>query len=168
MPSIMKNGQQFGGVPTEVITAWEPTGDPVQVTQPLMGNTDISNIGNGTVTGAISAMNTGVMHKIYSGAWIRSSTAATNIVLTDSLSVDKGTYLVIVNIPTASVNAVNGIRKNGSDIGRYFLSNRNSYVTVITVESDETLIDVVSGSSASCTYSGITTEGGIFAIKISD
>lgn len=31
MPSIMKNGQQFGGVPTEVITAWEPNGDKVIV-----------------------------------------------------------------------------------------------------------------------------------------
>lgn len=31
MSSIMKNGQQFGGVPTEVITAWEPNGDKVIV-----------------------------------------------------------------------------------------------------------------------------------------
>ena len=58
MPKIIKNGKEYSGVPIEVVTAWAPTADPVQVKEPLMGNVDISSLGNGTVTGAIDAVNT--------------------------------------------------------------------------------------------------------------
>ena len=60
MPKIIKNGKEYSGVPIEVVTAWAPTADPVQVKEPLMGNTDISSIGDGTVTGAIDELNTGL------------------------------------------------------------------------------------------------------------
>lgn len=56
MPKIIKNGKEYSGVPTEVVTAWAPTADPVQVKEPLMGNADISSIGDGTVTGAIASL----------------------------------------------------------------------------------------------------------------
>lgn len=56
MPKIVKNGKEYSGVPIECVTAWQPTGDPVQVAEPLMGNTDISDIGDGTITGAIRAV----------------------------------------------------------------------------------------------------------------
>ena len=56
MPKIIKNGKEYSGVPIEVVTAWAPTADPVQVKEPLMGNTDISDIGDGTVTGAIDTI----------------------------------------------------------------------------------------------------------------
>lgn len=64
MPKIVKNGKEYSGVPIEVVTAWAPTADPVQVKEPLMGNTDISTIGDGTVTGAIDALNTGLTNLI--------------------------------------------------------------------------------------------------------
>ena len=60
MPKIIKNGKEYSGVPIEVVTAWAPTADPVQVKEPLMGNTDISSIGDGTVTGAIDNVKTGL------------------------------------------------------------------------------------------------------------
>ena len=60
MPKIIKNGKEYSGVPIEVVTAWAPTADPVQVKEPLMGNTDISNIGDGTVTGAIDELKSGL------------------------------------------------------------------------------------------------------------
>ena len=56
MPKIIKNGTEYSGVPVEVVTAWAPTADPVQVKEPLMGNADISSIGDGTVTGAIASL----------------------------------------------------------------------------------------------------------------
>ena len=55
MPKIIKNGKDYAGVPIECVTAWTPTGDTAEVAEPLMGNTDISGIGDGTITGAISA-----------------------------------------------------------------------------------------------------------------
>ena len=64
MPKIIKNGKEYSGVPIEVVTAWAPTADPVQVKEPLMGNTDISDIGDGTVTGAIDTINDGLSSKI--------------------------------------------------------------------------------------------------------
>ena len=60
MPKIVKNGKEYSGVPLECVTAWQPTGDPVQVAEPLMGNTDISDIGDGTITGAISSLSAGL------------------------------------------------------------------------------------------------------------
>lgn len=62
MPKIIKNGKEYSGVPIEVVTAWAPTADPVQVKEPLMGNTDISTIGDGTVTGAIDTLNSGLIN----------------------------------------------------------------------------------------------------------
>lgn len=62
MPKIIKNGREYSGTPLEEVTAWPPTGDSVQIEQPLMGNTDISEIGDGTVTGAISELNNGLTY----------------------------------------------------------------------------------------------------------
>lgn len=61
MPKIVKNGKEYSGVPIECVTAWQPTGDPVQVAEPLMGNTNISDIGDGTITGAISSLSAGLI-----------------------------------------------------------------------------------------------------------
>ncbi len=54
MPKIIKNGREYSGTPLEEVTAWPPTGDSIQIEQPLMGSTDISEVGDGTVTGAIA------------------------------------------------------------------------------------------------------------------
>lgn len=71
MPKIIKNGREYSGTPLEEVTAWPPTGDSVQIEQPLMGNTDISEVGDGTVTGAIAqnveditALNNGLTYTI--------------------------------------------------------------------------------------------------------
>lgn len=64
MPKIIKNGREYSGTPLEEVTAWPPTGDSVQIEQPLMGNTDISGVGDGTVTGAISELNTGLTYQL--------------------------------------------------------------------------------------------------------
>lgn len=60
MPKIVKNGLEYSGTPLEEVTAWPPTGDSIQIEQPLMGSTDISEVGDGTVTGAISELNKGL------------------------------------------------------------------------------------------------------------
>lgn len=80
MPKIIKNGKEYSGVPIEVVTAWAPTADPVQVKEPLMGNTDISNIGDGTVTGAITNLNT----VINLGAVSIAGGASTDLMVTDA------------------------------------------------------------------------------------
>ncbi len=57
MSKIIKDGLIFGGTPKEVVTAWSPSENGVEVEIPIMGNIDISSIGNGTVTGAIDTLN---------------------------------------------------------------------------------------------------------------
>lgn len=63
MPKIMLNDTEYSGVPLECVTAWPPTSDPVQVALPTMGDSDISGVGDGTVTGAISGLNSELMYE---------------------------------------------------------------------------------------------------------
>jgi len=65
MPKIIKNGRDYSGVPIEVVTAWLPTEDSVQIKEPIIGNTDISDIGDGTITGAIDSLNEAIHTKEY-------------------------------------------------------------------------------------------------------
>ena len=61
MPKIMLNDREYAGVSMECVTAWPPTSDPVQAALPEMGNTDISDVADGTITGAISSLNSGTI-----------------------------------------------------------------------------------------------------------
>lgn len=58
MPAIYKNGKQYAGIPDEVVTAWEvdDTMDLEEIDQAPLGTTDISYIGDGSLTGAISEL----------------------------------------------------------------------------------------------------------------
>ena len=53
MGKIIKNNVVYGGVPDEVITAWE-TEEVQDLSEPVMGEADISGIGDGSITGAIA------------------------------------------------------------------------------------------------------------------
>ncbi len=90
MPKIIKNGKEYSGVPIEVVTAWAPTADPVQVKEPLMGNTDISDIGDGTVTGAIDELNTGL------SSLVKTATASGTTTASGALSAPVDTTLNII------------------------------------------------------------------------
>lgn len=53
MGKIIKNNVTYGGVPDEVITAWE-TEDVQDLSEIEYGDADISGIGDGSITGAIA------------------------------------------------------------------------------------------------------------------
>lgn len=53
MGKIIKNNVVYGGVPDEVITAWE-TEDVQDLPELEYGDADISGIGDGSITGAIA------------------------------------------------------------------------------------------------------------------
>ena len=97
MPKIIKNGLVYSGVPDEVVTAWE-TQDVQDIDEPTMGDTDISGIGDGSVTGAIGSLNGSLTQLKLSVQQIE------NI----SITVDGGAGLwKTVNAPTGAV-AVTG------------------------------------------------------------
>lgn len=83
MPKIVKNGLEYSGTPLEEVTAWPPTGDSVQIEQPLMGNTDISEVGDGTVTGAI-AQNTEDITELNNGLTPVNLSLTSNYTLTNT------------------------------------------------------------------------------------
>ena len=100
MPKIIINGNEYSGVPIEVVTAWAPTADPVQVKEPLMGNTDISDIGDGTVTGAIDTVNDGLIalaDKLDSVSKIRLVSTTESLVVRFYINNTSFYYIVIPN-----------------------------------------------------------------------
>lgn len=143
MPKIIKNGLEYSGVPTEVVTAWPPTGDSVLVDTPEMGNTDISEIGDGTLTGAISAVKNGLTDLSYSKS---------------GLSVDNGTLIgggyvtvgniVIVNIrvqATSTPTMITGlpapaITESGNIVGSTAYDSTNERAAFFYMNSSGTII----------------------------
>lgn len=117
-----------------------------------------------TVAQELQTLNKGLI-EIYYGAWIRSSTSALDVRLTDILTVNKGTYLLILNTPPASASPTVGFSVNGSGIQKYSTGHRNSYTTILDIESDNTPVYAKTASSANVTYSTIA-EGGIYLVKI--
>lgn len=76
MAKIVKDGRIFGGTPLEVITAWPPTGDMAEIERSSIGSTDISEISDGTITGAISNLNDSLFDLTYESLNSTSSTVA--------------------------------------------------------------------------------------------
>ena len=126
MPKIIKNGKEYSGVPIEVVTAWAPTADPVQVKEPLMGNTDISDIGDGTVTGAIDTINTGLttINGLFKTITVSSNTPRT---------IQTGAYATLLFLGFAQ--GIGGVA-----------------IAVKRTSSAVTAYDVTTGSSFSSTY----------------
>lgn len=107
-----------------------------------------------------------LLNQIHSGAWIRSSTSATGIALTDTLTLDKGTYLVLVNIPPiTSGTALGQLVLNGREANRVFSGSRLGYASILDVPSDDSTLVAKSAASASTAYTSLA-EGGIYAIKL--
>lgn len=99
MPKIIKNGLEYSGVPTEAVTAWPPTSDPVQATLPEMGNTDISAIGDGTVTGAISELKSGLM-------WQTLASGVSSSVRTSIANIDYKELLLVARYSNAAYSVL--------------------------------------------------------------
>ena len=120
MPKIIKNGKEYSGVPTEVVTAWAPTADPVQVKEPLMGNTDISSIGDGTVTGSVEALNTGL-------AAANKAITGINERLTKNYYSSAGTYTIAVRSSTVYLFVIDRLNTTSTEwTGLYIVSPHNS------------------------------------------
>ena len=140
MPKIIKNGTEYSGVPVEVVTAWAPTADPVQVKEPLMGNTDISSIGDGTVTGAIEAVNTGLtsfqIRKVnFSYNITANGNAHGNLYSIINNDMPSGyRFLAFAGFNTASVNVfMSNMRYVNSD---YSIELRNVSTSAVAQTSD--------------------------------
>ena len=121
MPKIVKNGLEYSGTPLEEVTAWPPTGDSVQIEQPLMGNTDISEVGDGTVTGAIDALNNGLPYL----QEITGTTTAAGL-LTLTIPFNK---VISANVVSTGVNWYVLTRKAGSGNAACFIFD-NGFTSV--------------------------------------
>ena len=149
MPKIIKNGKEYSGVPIEVVTAWAPTADPVQVKEPLMGNTDISDIGDGTVTGAIDTVNTGLTNctnladNVIAGT-VTPLTGGRNAMLVrqvghvvaiwgfmDGLSISANTQLTFAQISGVSLPA-DHVRVRGAVGSNAYSPGNDAYIIVDT------------------------------------
>lgn len=136
MPKIIKNGKEYSGVPIEVVTAWAPTADPVQVKEPLMGNTDISTIGDGTVTGAIDDVKTGLTKR---------TTVNVNNVYTDDITIVLG------------LKAVPFTNGNGSVSIADLLPSGKSFTSLAIANFQDTATLYVTGATVSGTTLSIRT-----------
>ena len=165
MSKIVKDGLIFGGTPKEIVTAWEPSVGQVEVQMPSLGSTDISNIGDGTLTGAINALSNNLL--VLRGAWITSSTAGLNIKLTDTLTLPKGSYLFILTTPGISSGTLSvGFGGTAAaNVNRYTTRDySNAIAYVENVEEGSTLYGVSTGSAA-VSYNYLE-RGGILAIRL--
>lgn len=94
MSKIVKDGLIFGGTPKEIVTAWEPSVGQVEVQMPSLGSTDISNIGDGTLTGAISTLNNNINSLLQSPTLTQLTT--TSAVRTGSIYMARWGHIVTV------------------------------------------------------------------------
>lgn len=154
MGKIIKNNVVYGGVPDEVITAWE-TEEVQDLSEPVMGEADISGIGDGSITGAIaehgsdiSELNSNTIKDIH-----RETVTVQNINLTangtytnDSLditsAIPSGYTAVFVYCRATGSNVVycynSGLLSNGT---KAVLQLRNNTSSAITVNA---ILDVIS------------------------
>ena len=157
MPKIIKNGKEYSGVPIEVVTAWAPTADPVQVKEPLMGNTDISSIGDGTVTGAIDTVNSGLT-SVSTGTI---TTSRSGVTLSNTTCYKVGDIATVSGKLTGSVtasgtffNIPEGFRPRYGTYATGYLVVNNSYVPLD--------FSISSGGAVSAGYSSSQTTTAVF------
>lgn len=132
MPKIIKNGKEYSGVPIEVVTAWAPTADPVQVKEPLMGNTDISTIGDGTVTGAID----GLTNLIKSASFSGTTNSYGNLSLS---SIQEIRYAPIVSAICNQNSIYIAIGKNSTGQNMLIFRNINTGEALVSTEVEGTV-----------------------------
>lgn len=106
---------------------------------------------------------------VLTATWIASSTSATGIKVTNSITLPKGTYLVVARTPYISTgNPLLGLRKTGSeDLAQLMSGTQGQYAQgVFTVQSsgDES-VALYTSSSFSVTYDALA-RGSLTAIRI--
>lgn len=148
MPKIVKNGLEYSGTPLEEVTAWPPTGDSVQIEQPLMGNTDISEVGDGTVTGAISELNNGLTVQFPSTGWATTETVNGTTYYTQTISVTSVSGKPIVGITPISGTLPTSAEQDAYDSVEYFTADEstNTIKAYATNAPSDTFAVVVKGA----------------------
>lgn len=106
----------------------------------------------------------------YSAAWTATSSNAIHTQLTDSVTLPKGTYVIVVTSPTVQTAAVTiGLRVGGSmDLASYatFPVNSHSKATyIMELTAASTAIFVTAEQSASVTFANIT-RGSLKAVRV--
>lgn len=163
MAKIVKDGLIFSGTPKEIVTAWPPTENGLEVELPTIGTTDISSVGDGTITGAINALSNSLL--VLRGAWITSSTAGLNIKLTDTLTLPKGSYLLILTTPGVSSGTLSvGFGGLGS-LNRYTTREYDNAIAYVENVAENSTVYGVSTGSAAVSYNYLE-RGGILAIRL--
>ncbi len=104
--AVLKSGETHKSFAQKVSTMFKN----LRYLWKLCGNTDIAQIGDGTITGALDALNTGLANRLYYWAGYRSAVSAQqdgNILDKESNYFDAmdGTYLMVLQTITSMANS---------------------------------------------------------------
>ena len=138
MAKIVKDGRIFSGTPLEVITAWPPTGDMAEIERSSIGTTDISEIGDGTITGAIGNLNDSLFNPTYEALDSASSTIAAGSTAWQS-----------VIIPSAW--------KNVKMLGYYVQGEGNTFMNVYACYNTEAVATAALKNTGTADFTVYTT-----------
>lgn len=122
-------------------------------------------------TGTVALTSQLHSHNYYSGAWAATSSAATNVQLTEILTLPAGTYLIVVNSPyvntanlTVALSINNTTNVNTTVTFRSGAYTQSANIVQLTAQSTVKAISQ-SSTSVSLTY---TERGGIKAVRLCD
>lgn len=147
-----------------------------------MGTTDISSIGNGTVTGIVSSHNNSINALNSSSSvmgvitaettWATTASSSVGVALTGSMTLPQGRYFIIGQIPISNNDAgacsLDGNSSLSHRGGVYF--STKSYETIfdyVVAIHDGATCKLVSSGSQSITFSS-TARGYLRAVRIGD
>lgn len=106
--------------------------------------------------------------RVYDASWTAASSSANGVILTDTLTLPKGTYVVVASIPpTSGVMAIGLWDSVNAYANRYVSVIQGYYMSaswIVEVTQDSMTINLRSAGSASVTYN--TTYGRLKAIRI--
>lgn len=119
------------------------------------------------ITKILSHLNT--IGTIYTANWTATSSSSNGAILTDTLTLPKGQYIVTVSAPVASANMTIGLWDSiGSYGDRYFTYSRSYYAsaTWLVSLSAEATLNVRSAQSTSVTFTNASRYGKLKAMRV--
>lgn len=102
----------------------------------------------------------------YSADWTAASCSANDVVLTDSLTLPAGKYVLTVSYPNLSTSEYStAIWINGARAGRYIRQLTTNSTSIVMNLSTTASVQLRSSQSTACTFSYLT-RGGLLALRI--
>lgn len=154
-----------GGVPDNIVLHKDPLGEPSEA---VPRDADTLGGHNADYFGKVSDVEIleskiAQIGIVYKAQWICSTNNATNIALTQTLTLPKGIYLLVFSYPVCSTQMVAQI--SGINETSFFQGTTYNSKAVIAEITSETQVKLVSGQSASVTFTYLE-RGGLVAVKI--